>query len=183
MACHLCGNYLLCYSVVIQDYEVVNEQTIDVIYIEFNFEVIIHKEGSSQELYIDSETKWPTFYRWHFQCIFLNENVWVLNTIWLKFVLKGSIDNNTALVQIMACRQPGGKPLSEPMMFSLLTHICITQLQRVNSLWPFLHPAPMATNIDAPVKKMQTFSFKKMYLKMLHAKWQPFFCSRPMVLT
>ena len=51
-----------------------------------------------------------------FKCIFLNENVWISNTIWLKFVPKGPIDNNTALVQIMAWRRTGDKPLSEPMM-------------------------------------------------------------------
>ena len=36
----------------------------------------------------------------------------------------------------MAWRQSGSKPLSEPMMFSLLTHICVTRPQRVNTLWP-----------------------------------------------
>ena len=32
------------------------------------------------------------------------------------FVPKGPIDNDTALVQIMACRWTGDKPSSEPMM-------------------------------------------------------------------
>ena len=36
-----------------------------------------------------------------------------------------------ALVQIMAWRRPGDKPLSEPMMVSLLTHICVTRPQWV----------------------------------------------------
>ena len=31
-----------------------------------------------------------------------------------------------ALVQITAWRRPGDKPLSEPMTFDLLTHICVT---------------------------------------------------------
>ena len=35
------------------------------------------------------------------------------------------------LVQIMAWRRPGDKPLSEPMMFSLPTHICVTRPQWV----------------------------------------------------
>ena len=51
-----------------------------------------------------------------FKCIFLNENVWIFSIIWLQFVLKGQIDNNTALVQMMAWRWIGHKPLSEPMM-------------------------------------------------------------------
>ena len=46
----------------------------------------------------------------------------------LKFVPRGPINNIPALVQIMAWRQPGDKPLSEPMLVSLLTHICITGL-------------------------------------------------------
>ena len=57
-----------------------------------------------------------------FKRIFLNENVRISNKISLKFVPKGPINNNPALVQIMAWRQPGDKPLSEPMMVSLLMH-------------------------------------------------------------
>ena len=43
-----------------------------------------------------------------------------------KFVPKGPINNIPALVQIMAWRRPGDKPLSKPVVVSLLTHICIT---------------------------------------------------------
>ena len=57
-----------------------------------------------------------------FKCIFLNENVWFLNKISLMFVPKSLINNIPALVQIMAWRRLGDKPLSEPMMFSLPTH-------------------------------------------------------------
>ena len=34
----------------------------------------------------------------------------------LEFVPKGPVDNNSALVQIMACRLFGAKPLPEPML-------------------------------------------------------------------
>ena len=51
-----------------------------------------------------------------FKCIFMNENVWISIKISLKFVHKGPINNNPALVQIMACRRVGDKPLSEPML-------------------------------------------------------------------
>ena len=52
-----------------------------------------------------------------FKCIFLNENVWILIKISLKFVPKGSINNYIpALVQIMAWCRAGDKPLFEPMM-------------------------------------------------------------------
>ena len=60
------------------------------------------------------------------KCIFVNENVWISLKISLKFVVKVRVNNIAALVQIMAWRRPSDKPLSEPMMFSLLTHICIT---------------------------------------------------------
>ena len=67
-----------------------------------------------------------------FKCIFLTENVIISIKISLKFVPKGSINNIPTLFQIMAWRQPGDKPLSEPMMVRLLTHICVTRPQWVN---------------------------------------------------
>ena len=62
-----------------------------------------------------------------FKCIFLYENVLILIKISLKFVPKGPIDNIPELVQVMAWCWSGNKPLSEPMMVSLLMHICVTQ--------------------------------------------------------
>ena len=50
-----------------------------------------------------------------FKWIFLNENVWIPIKIPLKFVPRGPINNIPAMVQIMAWRRPGAKPLSEPM--------------------------------------------------------------------
>ena len=66
--------------------------------------------------------------------IFFNENVWISIKISLKFVPKGPNNNISALVQIMAWRRPGDKPLSEPMMVSLPTHKCATRPQWVNYL-------------------------------------------------
>ena len=66
------------------------------------------------------------------KCIFFNENVWISIKIWLKFVPKDPINNIPALVQIMAWHRPGAKPLSEPMMVSLLMHIFVTGPQWVN---------------------------------------------------
>ena len=66
-----------------------------------------------------------------FKCIFLNENVWIPIKISLKFVSKGPINNIPALVQIMAWRRSGDKPLSEPMMVNLPTHICVIRPQWV----------------------------------------------------
>ena len=56
-------------------------------------------------------------------------------TISLKFVPKGPINNIPALVQIMAWRRPGDKPLSEPVMVRLLTYICATRPQWVNGFY------------------------------------------------
>ena len=67
-----------------------------------------------------------------FKRIFVNENARILIEISLKFVPKGPINNIPASVQIMAWRRPGDKPLSEQMMVSLLTHICVTRPQWVN---------------------------------------------------
>ena len=67
-----------------------------------------------------------------FKCIFLNENVWIPIKTPLKFVPKGPINNIPAMVQIMAWRRPGDKPLSGPMMVRLPTHICVTRPQWVN---------------------------------------------------
>ena len=68
-----------------------------------------------------------------FKRIFLNENVWKSIKISLKFVPKVPINNIPALVQIMAWRRPGYKPLSEPMVVSLPTHICVARPQWVKS--------------------------------------------------
>ena len=59
-----------------------------------------------------------------FKCIFLNESVWILIEISLKYVPWGQIDNKPALIQIMAWHQAGDKPLSEPMMA-----LCVTRPQ------------------------------------------------------
>ena len=67
-----------------------------------------------------------------FKRIFLNENNRISIKISLKFVPKGLISNTPALVLIMAWRLPGDKPLSEPMMVSSLTHICVARPQWVN---------------------------------------------------
>ena len=63
-----------------------------------------------------TNTLWPRQNGKHFQndmvkCIFMNENICISIDI-----SKGEIKNIPALVQIMAWRQPGDKPLSDPMM-------------------------------------------------------------------
>ena len=62
-----------------------------------------------------------------FKRIFLNENVWIL--ISLNIVPDGPTNYSPALGQIMAWRWLDDKPLTEPIMVLLLTHICVTRPQ------------------------------------------------------
>ena len=52
----------------------------------------------------------------NFKCIFLNENDEILIRFSLKFVPRSPIYNKLALVQVMACRLFGAKPLPEPIL-------------------------------------------------------------------
>ena len=68
-------------------------------------------------------TKWPPFPDDILKWIVWNENVMILIKISLKFVPRGPINNIPSLVQIMAWCRPGNKPLSEPIMVRLRTHV------------------------------------------------------------
>ena len=76
-----------------------------------------------------------------FQTIFSNAFLWMkMNKYGLRFhkrlfpMVQSTIFQ--ALVQIVAWHLPGDKLLSEPMMVSLLTHICDTCPQWINArLW------------------------------------------------
>ena len=67
-----------------------------------------------------------------FKGISLNESVSILIKISWNFVPKDLINSILALVEIMAWHRPGDHPLSEPMMVSLLMHICSAWPQWVN---------------------------------------------------
>ena len=72
----------------------------------------------------------------NFLMAFSNALYWMkIYEFWLRFhwsfYPKGPINTIPALVQIMAWSRPGDKPLSGPMMVSLLTHICATRPQWV----------------------------------------------------
>ena len=94
-------------------------------YIQFNFNTLRPRQNGRH--FADD-----TFKR-----IFLNQNIRISIEISLKFVPNGPINNIPALVQIMAWRRPGDKPLSEPMMVRSLTHICVTRPQWVNCMDSF----------------------------------------------
>ena len=66
-------------------------------------------------------SSWPGQNGHHFadeilRCIFVNGKACIVIKTSLKSVRKGPIDNNSALVQIMAWRRIGDKPLFEPML-------------------------------------------------------------------
>ena len=52
----------------------------------------------------------------NFKCVFLNENDKIPIRISLNLVPMSLIDNKPVLVQAMACRRTGDKPLPEPML-------------------------------------------------------------------
>ena len=64
-------------------------------------------------------TKWPPFANDIYRRIFMNEKFCILNPISLMFVHKGLINNKSALVQAMAWRRAGDKPLPELMLTRL----------------------------------------------------------------
>ena len=95
-----------------------------------------HNKMMCMSQQIEAILKWPPFSTQHFQIHFCERKC---KKFWLKFhwsIFQSPINNIPSLVQIMAWHRPGDKPLSEPLMDSLLTHICATQPQWVNSLWP-----------------------------------------------
>ena len=76
-----------------------------------------------------------TFSRRHFEMDFLKwKKKGISIKISLKFVPKGPLNNIRALVQIMAWRRPGAKPLSEPILIRLPMHICGARPQWVNTI-------------------------------------------------
>ena len=73
----------------------------------------------------------------------------------LEFVPNGPINKTPPLVQIMAWRRPGDKPLSEPMMVSLPTHICVTRPQWIKK---------SETNLGKIIKKYTCLKLSFLFL-------------------
>ena len=115
------------------------------------------------------------------RCIFLNENVWIAIKFSKKFVPKGLINNIPALVQIMAWHRPGAKPLSEPMLVSLLTHICVTPPQWVKVGKDILHLALMGEiwRADLPVTLVTLIQdqFFRFYKQSFNIHFTDFFAA------
>ena len=95
------------------------------------WEVIKRARGGGTNITDYPKWEWRHFPHDVFNCIFLNENVWIDIKVPRKFVPEGPINNVPSLVQTMVRHRPGDKPLSEPMIVSLLTYICGTRPQWV----------------------------------------------------
>ena len=87
--------------------------------------------------------------------IFFNENVWISIKFSLKFVPRGPININPEMFRIMAWRRPGDRPLSEAMLVSLLTHICVTRPQWVKHVFSSFEYKTIDVGI---VKRRSTWS-------------------------
>ena len=87
-----------------------------------------------------------------FKCILFNENVWIFIKMSLKFIHKSPINDFPALFKIMTWHHPGDNSLSEPMMVSLLTHICATRPKWVNPCGPIcIHNADLVITVSEDV--------------------------------
>ena len=110
-------------------------------YVEINLRAFSINRKSIQSYYLGLNTLRPRQNGRHFaddifKFIFVNENIWnsLKISLSLKLVPNVRINNIPALVRIMAWHRLGDKPLSEPMMVKLSTHICVTRSQWVK--WP-----------------------------------------------
>ena len=83
------------------------------------------------------------------KCIFMSDNIWISFDILLTF-LKGPIDNKSALVQALAWRRTGDKPLPEPRL-TYLTDAYMWHSGEIG-LTPYL-----VTSIDLAVKRLVAY--------------------------
>ena len=85
--------------------------------------------------HIEVDTKWTPFSSRHFKCIFLNTMYeYRLKFHWNLFLRFQLTIFQHWFRQWLGAGQLGDKTLCEPMMVSLMTHICVTRPQLVNSL-------------------------------------------------
>ena len=112
--------------------------------------------------------------------------MWISLKIPLKFVPKGPINNIPALVQIMAWCRPGDKPLSEPMLVFVPTHICVTRPQWVKRTWHDRHgtlihamTSQRASNAEIMIvcpswnHKTSEINHEKFAWLIIHVLWFP----------
>ena len=108
-----------------------------------------------------------------FKCIFLFENAWIWINISLEFVPKVRINNIPALVQIMAWRRSGDKPLSEPMMVRLPTHICVTRPQWVIKIKGPTHMAESGHHLRKRLQPTPTCNYQSRQIHQILNRENP----------
>ena len=88
-----------------------------------------------------------------FRCIFVNEKFCISIKISLKFLPKGPIDNNWALVYKMARHWIGDKPLSEPMLtwFTDAYMRLQGEMSYIGSCYPHVAIFSRLTNVKYPM--------------------------------
>ena len=129
--------------------------------------------GRAPSLITDTNTLRPRQHDRQFSDIFKCISWIEIYAIRLKFhrslFLRVKYNNIPALVQILGWHQPGDKPLCEPMMVRLSTHICVTRPVNRNtgmdrwihlSIWYIIHHGPTIKSTLA-----------KLSLKVSHRKF------------
>ena len=106
-----------------------------------------------------------------FKYIFLHENALMVLKFSLKIIPKVRINNIPALVQIMAWRRTGDKPLSEPMMVRFLKHLCVTWPQWVKACYCH-YLIPCWLSIKVVLWHSPKSNFTITLLKLLHYQTQ-----------
>ena len=106
-----------------------------------------------------------------FKCNFINENVWVSIKIPLNFVPEGPINNKFSLVQVMAWRRTGNKPLHEPMMTQFndayICHYVCTSMADSKCFRSLFQ-----TSLSSlPSHHLQTWSRRRLPLQISNQNW------------
>ena len=76
----------------------------------------VHIDGITEFARVTPWTKWPLVCSRHFEVQFYEWKVLYFDLNLTEYIPKGPIDNNSALVQVMAWRRTGDKPLSESIL-------------------------------------------------------------------
>ena len=95
--------------------------------------------------------------------------IYVSINISLKWALKFPINDIPSLVQIMAWHCPGIKPISEPMMVGLMTHVCVTRPQWVKTESKQLWITQILQLLSSQMMSWNTFLYC-MFCTMIHIR-------------
>ena len=161
------------------------------------------KKGFTHTLIIMSYIVWDVMMVWFvFILISKSHTSYPLQIMWFIFILKGKYMDEIDLMHkhlreyvlvipyaYISYSMLMDKHFVQLTHWGRATHICVGKLTTIgsdNGLWPGRRQAiigtiagillirPLGTKFSEILIRIQTFSFKKMHLKMLSAKWRPF---------